>query len=93
MQRVTNILPKKADLDAHVQGDALGVAADLRSLEALAEATRKRYEEDGSEDAKATYLNVIEAMLPLIATEDAEDFRRRHHELVVRLAPGSRHIV
>jgi hypothetical protein len=89
MKRVKNILPKKADLDARVRGDALGVAADWRSLEALAEATRKRYEEDGSDDAKARYLKVIEAMLPVVGVEDAERFRKRHHELVARLAPGS----
>jgi len=61
MKRVENILPKKADMNAKVQGDGLGVAADRRSLEALAEATRKRYEEDGSDDAKQRYLKVIEA--------------------------------
>ncbi len=90
MKRVKGILPhKKSQVDVRTRGDSLGVAADWRSLEALAEATRKRYEEDQSEAAKRRYLGVIEAMLPLVGAEEAEDFRKRHHALVARLAPGS----
>jgi hypothetical protein len=89
MKRVQDILPKKADVAPRVRGDALGVAADWRSLEALAGATRKRFEEDGSDEAKERYLAVIEAVLPVVGVDDAQDSRKRHHELVVRVAPGS----
>lgn len=89
MKRAKGILPKKSVVDARVRGDALGVASDRRSLEALAEATRKRYEEDPSEASKLRYLEVIEAMLPLVGVEDAEGFRQRHHRLVAHLAPSS----
>lgn len=89
MKRAQNILPEKSELGARVRGDALCVADDWASLEALAEATRKRYEEEGSDAAKDRYLRVIEATLPLVGVEDAEEFRKRHHELVARLAPGS----
>jgi len=89
MKRGKNILPNRAELDARVQGDSLGVAADWRSLEAVAEATRKRWEEDSSEEAKERYLKIIDVMLPLRGA-DAEGFRNRHRDLVTRLAPGSR---
>ena len=53
---------KTGTVPKNVRGDALGIANDRESLEALLEATRRRYEEEGTEEARERYLGVKKAL-------------------------------
>ncbi len=61
MKRARGVLPNKSELLARSREECLGVGSDPAALEALVQATRRRYEEHPSEANRLRYLRAMSA--------------------------------
>lgn len=89
MERRVGIKARLARAREKARGDSLNLTMDWRTLAALADAARERFEAEGTEASKERYLSLMEAMSPIIGVREAQDFRERHRALVGKLAPRS----